>query len=825
MQASISAVYYSHSDSQHSRDIRKYAWIVAIGWTMLLLVSSCWTVAGLRKTLNRVALAQARATIERDTLYRSWGASHGGVYVPITQTTPPNPSLSHLPDRDISTPSGVRLTMVNPAYMTRQVYELSSQGDANVGRGHLTSLKPLRPENVPDPWEEKALHGFEAGLKEVYEITEIEGHSYMRLMRPFVTKKPCLKCHAVQGYKEGDIRGGLSVSVMLQPLMDVTESQTIDSLSINGLIWLIGLGISGVGARKLSRGAREQKRAEIELHEQALQLEEEIAERQRVQESLQVSEQQLQDRNDELLVTEEMLRTQIDEYQTSRNLLKESNQSLQTLFDVAPLSIVISSDPEGVIRKVNRTFIDDFGYLHDMSIGKTGLELGLWCDPGERQRFMTILHEQQGVSGFSAEIRTFQGKKHNVLLYGKFVNYREERCILTVFMDVTEQKLMEDQLRQTQKMDVIGQLAGGVAHDFNNMLTAIAGSAELMERYVTQDPAPMKLLGSIREAAARSADLTQQLLIFSRKGHKHFVQVSINETINAVISLLERTVDKKISLEARLGAHNALVTGDQTFLQNALLNLGINARDAMPEGGVITFATANVELDTPTCMSYVFNVPPGQYLEIAVSDTGMGMTREVVERIFEPFFTTKGVGKGTGLGLAAVYTTVKEHHGSIDVCSEIGVGTVFRLYLPLSVGEKTVSPVSAEIARGGGGILLVDDEPLLRNVGCELLQNSGYRVFLAEDGEQALEVYAREKEQISLVILDMVMPNMGGKETLERLMEGYPGVRVLISSGFHQGGAVETLMNLGAKGFLQKPYSGAELCTAVADAVGYQRGK
>jgi CheY-like chemotaxis protein len=242
-------------------------------------------------------------------------------------------------------------------------------------------------------------------------------------------------------------------------------------------------------------------------------------------------------------------------------------------------------------------------------------------------------------------------------------------------------------------------------------------------------------------------------------------------------------------------------------LQNALLNLGLNARDAMPEGGVIMFSTANVELDSWYCESSAFNLTPGPFIEISISDTGMGMPKEVVERIFEPFFTTKGVGKGTGLGLAAVYNTLKENHGSISVYSEIGMGTVFKLYLPLSTWESTAGTVTVEVTHGSGCVLLVDDEPLIRNVGRELLQNNGYHVFLAEDGEQALEMYAQNKENISLVILDMIMPKMGGKETLEQLVKNYPEVRVLIASGFYQHGNIEELLNLGAKGFIQKPYN------------------
>lgn len=524
--------------------------------------------------------------------------------------------------------------------------------------------------------------------------------------------------------------------------------------------------------------------------------------------------------HDQLMATEEMLRVQIEEYQEAQKLLNESNVSLQTLFDVSPLAIVVSSYPDGIIREINRTFSDVFGYQDESAVGRTGIDLGLWGDTSERNRFLKVMFDQQGVSGFGTEIKTYHGDVRNVLLYSNVMDYKNEKCLLIVFLDVTEQKRMEDQIRQTQKMDVIGQLAGGVAHDFNNMLTAILGSSELLERHVKVNAAAMQLLGNIQRAASRSADLTGQLLAFSRKGHKNAVHVRIDETINEVISLLERTIDKKIILKTRLIARNSCVTGDPTLLQNALLNLGVNARDAMPYGGEITFTTTNVELDAVFCDASPFNITPGPYIEISVSDTGAGMSKEVISRVFEPFFTTKEVGKGTGLGLAAVYGTITDHHGCITIFSEPGVGTVFKLYVPLSWEKKIDETRDEEMIHGSGGVLLVDDEEILRNVGRAILEDLGYQVFLAEDGVKALEVYEQEMDDISLVILDMLMPRMGGKETLMRLKERYPHVRVLISSGFHQEGTAEELEKLGAIGFLQKPYLRHSLCKTVAEAIG-----
>lgn len=808
-----------NSGGYHIDRIKSYTWYVMSAWSLLLLASALFTIYEHKDTLANVALAEARAAIGRDILYRRWGAAHGGVYAPVTDKTTPNPYLSHLPERDISTPSGRKLTLINPAYMTRQVYELARESETFLGTGHLTSLKPIRPENVPDPWERSALESFEKGAREASEMVTIDNQPHMRLMRAFVTEQACLKCHAAQGYKEGDIRGGLSVTLPVQPLFDATRTQLFGRLATQGFIWILGLGMTALGSRQLTRTARAQKQAETELQEQALRLEEEISDRQATQESLQESEAKLLEQNYELQATEEMLRVQLGEYERSQTQMKQLNSNLQAIFDVSPLPIIISTYTDGIVREISQTFCNSFGYCREDIIGKTGLDLGLWSDISERHIFVRAIDEQHSISGYPGEIRNLNGEVRNIRMYGTKIDFRNEPCLLIVIMDVTEQKRTEDELRQAQKMDVVGQLAGGVAHDFNNMLTAIIGSAEMMERHVKDDPTVAKLLTTIQEAAGRSADLTGQLLAFSRKGSTRTIQVWMNKTVQSVIGLLERTIDKNIRLETRLIADHDLVIGDPAQLQNALLNLGINARDAMPNGGTITFATATVYLDSGYCGSHHFHVQPGSYVEISVSDTGMGIKKDVIDHIFEPFFTTKGIGKGTGLGLAAVYGTVKEHHGSINVYSEQGMGTVFKIYLPLADEQKSPETLENLPQRGTGGILLVDDEMLIREMGQALLEDHGYQVFLAENGKQALEIYENERANIQLVILDVVMPVMGGKETLQRLLESYPTVKVLMSSGFHQDETNDSFIKLGACGFIQKPYRTQDLFKVVDETL------
>lgn len=555
----------------------------------------------------------------------------------------------------------------------------------------------------------------------------------------------------------------------------------------------------------------------VELTERNKQLSDRNRDMNIIEEELRDQIRQSIETHDHLLATEEMLRVQIEEYQESQKLLSESNLNLQTIFDVSPLAIVVSSFSGGKIRQINKTFCTDFGYTNDCIANKTIVEI-VSCETSDIRH---LVYDQHSITGFEAEILTANGEKRTVLLYGNRLKFNDEECLLLVFLDVTDQKRMEEQLRQNQKMEVIGQLAGGVAHDFNNMLSAILGSTELLASHVNENQKALKYLVNIERAATRSAELTKQLLTFSRKGQKKTEAININGLIQEVISLLERTIDKRITIELSLIDKKTCIMGDHTLLQNALLNLGVNARDAMPDGGVIKFATTTVELTTECCGLNGFNILPGTYMEISVSDTGTGMTKDIVEHIFEPYFTTKEVGKGTGLGLAAVYGTVSAHHGSISVFSEPGFGTVFKLYFPLSDENICECNTADKLIHGSGGILLVDDEQVIQDIGKVFLEELGYNVYLAADGVEGLEVFSRERQNIKLVVLDMIMPNMNGRETLEKLKTLDPGCKILIASGFHlEGSDDELITQLGADGFIQKPYRHIELSKIVAGLIG-----
>lgn len=566
-----------------------------------------------------------------------------------------------------------------------------------------------------------------------------------------------------------------------------------------------------------------------------------IEQYQESQEELQAAEEMLRNQvddyiqsQDELQATEEMLREQIGEYQSTHDQLlateemlrvqldvaEESSQKFQAVFEHSPITVALTSLPEGTFSEINEGFVEMFGYSREEALGKTTVELGVWLHESSRDSYLKQLREHGSVHNFEADMRRKGGEEFPVLFSGVKLEIGGKPFVLSAVMDISEQKRLQNQLYQSQKMDVVGQLAGGIAHDFNNMLAGIMAAAELLKVRLPDDEKNNKLLNTIISATTRSADLTRELLSFSRKAPAVSSPVCIHDTIAAAMSLLERTIDRNIQLSSRLTEGSPVVMGDHTQLQSALLNLGVNARDAMPHGGRLTYATDRKALDDASCRALGLSLEPGHYLEVSVSDTGVGMTPEVREHIFEPFFTTKGVGRGTGLGLAAVYGTVQCHHGEISVQSEPGVGSIFRIFLPLAEDDTPLEAGDSEAVPGKGGVLLVDDEEILRDVGRDLLEELGYTVFLAENGVRAMEVFFAHRNEISLVILDMIMPKMGGKETLLQLRELDPDINVLFCSGFNSEGTGDELLNLGARGFVQKPYNRYVLSRAVAEALG-----
>lgn len=406
---------------------------------------------------------------------------------------------------------------------------------------------------------------------------------------------------------------------------------------------------------------------------------------------------------------------------------------------------------------------------------------------------------------------------------GKEYNCASARDITERKRAQEENRLLQQQLIQSQKMEALGIMAGGIAHDFNNLLTGILGYADLLGRRSVQDAAVEEAAAVIRLAAERAADLTAQLLGFARKGKHRAVPIDLHRLVEDAAVLLERTMGRHVVIEKRFKAGKEGTVGDEAQIHQVVMNLAVNAYEAMPGGGTLTFSTDVVEVDEAhrLCRS---GVPPGRYVRLTVRDTGAGIPEENLGRIFDPFFTTKEQGRGTGLGLATVFGIVKNHNGHVEVESRPGEGTVFSVFLPalalpLEAGEAPPPKTPRERRKGKGRILVIDDQETVREVCTAMLTQLGYEVTTASDGREGLERFRRHFREIDLVIVDMVMPHMGGRECFREMKKVDPAVRAVLSTGYSLEGSVQETLEEGMAGFIQKPYRLERLAEVVAEAL------
>ncbi|HUJ19131.1 MAG TPA: ATP-binding protein [Nitrospirota bacterium] len=491
--------------------------------------------------------------------------------------------------------------------------------------------------------------------------------------------------------------------------------------------------------------------------------------------------------------------------------LRTSEQWHRSLVDNATDGIIVQ-DGSGIILNVNDRACEMHGFPKEVLVG-THIRL---LEDGSRQDEIAE-RMRRLFAGESLVFETVHHKKDGTPLYleisSKAITIGEEMFIQSFYRDITEKKRLQEHLFQSQKMDSIGVLAGGIAHDFNNILTAIIGHLEIIRRTALDEKA-LRSLNVIEDAARRAGRMISKLLGFARKSNFEIVPLNMNDVIFDTVKLLERVIDKKINVTVELDNQLPLVQGDVNQIEQIIMNLVVNARDAMPGGGRIVIKTTSREIvrGMPDVPAYIL---PGHYVIMTVTDTGTGIPKDIVSKIFEPFFTTKERGKGTGLGLSMVYGVIKEHRGYIMVQSEENRGTVFTIYLPASqaaVVKKEIKQLAS--VSGSETVLVVDDEPDILHAIQDTLSSHGYKVFAVSDPVSAINIFKKLSSEIDLVITDIVMPRLNGKELVGQIKAMNADVKVLAISGYTK--YVAPKDEIGEiNGFLQKPFESYYLLTVV----------
>ncbi|MDD2733354.1 MAG: PAS domain S-box protein [Desulfuromonadaceae bacterium] len=915
---------------------RKYGIGLTIVWTCILAAILTFIIDEYHKDTIKEVTREAKDYHDLNLRYRKWGARAGGVYV-STDKVSPNPHLA-VPDRDVTTGSGKSLTLVNPAYMTRMVFDIIRRESKLPIINRLVSLKPLNPENIPNAWESETLKVFEnKAVGERFQLLSIGDQPYFQFMAAFITEESCLKCHAHQGYTIGDVRGGMSIAIPMSGYLALEAERKNSLFAGFALLWCMGVaGITVSSTRrhqqemtlreytvKLESEVTERQRIQGELEEKAIRLEKEISERRITQEQLEEQAILLEEENNErqlavsaLQKAEQFLHTIIDsepecvklvdadcnlllmnwaglemigadsfeqvkgicilplvceKYRGSfEDLTRKAFQGLSGNVEfeivglkgrrvwlhttavpfrdehgtvVAALGItrnvtelkhsvealraseerfkgiaesladwIWEMDTAGRFMFSSESSLRLLGYTPDEIIRKTVYE---FIDPLDVERVREVLKENSINKSSIKNLEHWKiardGRRVCLLsngvpilnAQGELIGYRG------VDSDVTDQRMLERQASQQQKLESIGLLAGGIAHDFNNLLVPIFGYAEMINTRHASDNKTAGYSATILKAALQAKDLVGRLLSFSRKQTFKLEKLDLNEVITSFMMILKRTIRENIAIGLQLSTEPCRILADRTQIEQALLNLAVNAQDAIVGTGGITIETGHLYFDHEYCLHHPGTIP-GRYVMISFLDTGSGIDEAALPYIFDPFFTTKPTGLGTGLGLSTVFGVVKQHEGRIDVNSRKGVGTTFTLFFPEKVeGEET--PVETLVAKHSdkpvGTILVVEDNPLVLTMVHDILEGVGHHVITAGEPSQALDIIRSCGESIDLLVSDVVMPEMNGTELYERAIEQMPGLKVLFMSGY--AGVVTTYNgNLGEEAnFISKPFT------------------
>lgn len=711
MQESNTAVRGIPEHDGHICRIRRYARILALSWTVMVSVSFGLSYRQYEYQISEFGRAEARAAIDRDLLYRRWVALQGGVYVPPTERTPPNPNLSHLPDRDEITLSGRKLTLVNPAYMTRQVYELARELHADAfGKGHLTSLKPLRGENAPDEWERAALGSFEKGAKEASDVQTMDGIRYMRLMRPFITEQPCLKCHAVQGYKVGDVRGGLSVSIPLNKIEAAAHEGLKGSMVAHGFILMLGLGVIGLGGRQLTRGALQQKKVELELHEQALLLEDEIAERQLAQESLQEQAVQLEQEIAERQQIEESMHEQarqleleMAERQMAEESLTEKEAYLRAIVETEPECVKVL-DAHGNLQMMNRAgldmiqaesleqvqgqcvypliapeFRDAFIHLtNQVFLGESGsLEFEMTGLAGRRLWLDThavpLYNDQGEITALISITRDITQRKQAEAVIAEYHRQLEElnaSLEARVTEAIADLRQKDQLLIQQSRLAAMGEMINNIAHQWRQPLNNVGLIIQNLQlSYTSGTISDEELESEVSKAMGILMHMSRTIDDFRNffRTDKNRQEFTVREAIDRVLEFVSTALEsRKIRVEVT-GDSGVRATGYVNEYSQVVINLLSNVRETCMERGIAE-PVIHISIENANGRSVV-----------RIQDNCGGIPDDIMPKIFDPYFTTRQPDKGTGIGLYMSKVIIEQNMGGRLTAYNTADGAEFRI--------------------------------------------------------------------------------------------------------------------------------------------------
>ncbi|MGO9565923.1 MAG: PAS domain S-box protein, partial [Desulfomonilaceae bacterium] len=512
----------------------------------------------------------------------------------------------------------------------------------------------------------------------------------------------------------------------------------------------------------------------------------------------------------------------ISERKAAEEALRDSEKKYRTILETIADGYH-EVDLAGNLTLVNDSMCEIFGYPREELLGVNFRKL---MDEDNAKSIFKAYNQVYRTGkpnpGFNYQNLRKDGSRRDVSVSISLIKDTDgqPRGFRGIMRDVTERNKLQEQLYQAAKMEAIGTLAGGLAHDFNNLLQIVLGYADLIVTGKEKHEKDYQRARSIHDAAMRGRDLVNGILTFSKKVETKPRPIDLNHELTQADHLLARTIPKMIEIELHLADDLRSINADPTQIEQILLNLAVNAAHAMPEGGKLTFETQNVRLDEEYCTTHL-ETKPGEYVLLTVSDTGHGMEKEIIDHVFEPFFTTKDRGEGTGLGLSMVFGIVKSHDGHISCHSKPGAGTVFKIYFHATETKIAWDPEATLIMPSFGTetILLVDDEKAIRDLGKEILTEAGYKVLTASTGLEALDMYAKTQDEISLVMLDLIMPEMGGKQCLEELLKIDPGVKVIISSGYPAESLPRATTEGGAVGFIGKPYKMKQMLQVVRNVL------